>query len=207
LRAGWKKAAEGIEPAQIVGALNKADTHLVRVALVLAESDADGPGGGGEISGDTLDRAAAIVSYTLDCWRALPSGSGLGLSRRDTTLDDAVEVMREWIESHGGSATRRELQSAHVAGARSNHELDELIARYGDTYPGTVTEHLRPRGGRATVIVAAPQRQPPSLGRCSHGYNAPKRVGKPGEQTQSPDVATNLTEGGYIDAEEPSGDE
>lgn len=153
-RERWKKQARE-EPESVAGALNKADTHLARIALVFAEADA--PGRGGEVPADVVERAATVVDFTLDCWRALPEQGSLALSYRDAKLDVGVERLAAWVEERGGQASRRDIQRAHVAGARTANEVDALIGRYRDTYPGRVTEIER--GGNASVEILAPLRR------------------------------------------------
>jgi hypothetical protein len=156
-RGDWKRQADGIESMTVTSALRKADVHLSRVALVLAEAE-DPEGSNAIVSDEVVERAAAIVQFTLDCWRALPANGSLALSRRDEQLDQGVAKLLTWLEDHGGKASKRELQRARVAGARTKDELDALIKRFEATYPGTVTEESSSRGGRATVVVSAPLR-------------------------------------------------
>ena len=94
-RKRYKTAARGCESASTSAALVKADVHLARIALVLAEAGA--PGRGGEVAVSEVSRAARIVDFTLDCWRALPEQGGLALSRVDWHLD------RTSIDSSHGS--------------------------------------------------------------------------------------------------------
>ena len=173
-RNRWKAQARALETASTAAALVKADVHLARVALVFAE--AESPTAGGEIAGDLVDRAAAIVEFALGCWRALPEQDGLALSRRDATLDRSIVRLIAWLEEHGGEASRRELQRAHVAGVRTAGDLDALLDRYEATYPGTVTEARQPHGrGLPTVVVKAPRRRaftqvsPPGDTKVSNG--------------------------------------
>jgi hypothetical protein len=156
-RAAWKIQAGGIETASTAAALGKADIHLWRVALVLAE--ADQPGKGGLIVGELVRRAIRIVQFTLDCWRALPEQGTLALSRRDETLDRGITRLIAWLDEHGGKATRRELQRAHVAGVRTAADLDALLERYEAAYPGSVTTMEPDQGGLPTVVVKAPRRR------------------------------------------------
>ena len=158
-RQVWKREARGAEPPSVTAALVKADIHLARIALVLAELDH--PGRGGEISRDVLERAAEIVAFTLDCWRALPEHNlGLGLSRRDAILSTAVGKLAAWLEERPERrAARREIQRACVAGARKASDLKALLDEYEQTYPGSITEDEPPGGGRSTIVVVAPRRK------------------------------------------------
>lgn len=157
-RATWKAQARKVETASTAAALWKADIHLARVALALAEAQA--PATGGEVCDELIERAAAIIRYTLDCWRALPEQEGLTLSRRDATLDRGIARLIAWLEERGGQATRRQLQRAHVAGVRTPDELRALLERYEATHPGAVTEEQPGGGGLSTIVVRAPLRHP-----------------------------------------------
>ena len=156
-RRAWKAQAHTIETATTSGALIKADTHCARVALVLAEADA--PAAGGQITAELIDRAAAIVAYTLDCWRALPEQGGMSLNYRDGMLDRSIPRLVAWLDEHGGVATRRDLQRAHVAGVRTAKDLDLLLGRYDATYPGTVADIEPERGGLPVRTVRSPLRR------------------------------------------------
>jgi Protein of unknown function (DUF3987) len=158
-RKRYKAAARGLESASTSAALVKADVHLARVALVLAEASA--PARGGNVGADVVHRAARIVEFTLDCWRALPEQGGLALSRVDWHLDRSIDRLVAWLEEHGGQASRRELQRAHVAGVRTSSDLDALLKRYEQRFPASVVNE-RQEGGRGlpTVVVKAPRRSP-----------------------------------------------
>jgi hypothetical protein len=155
-RSAWKRQASGVETATMATALGKADVHLARIALVLAE--ADQPGSSGFVSAEHVESASWIVDFALNCWRALPANGGMSLTRKDETLDHGVSKLLGWLESHGGRASRRDLQMAHVGGARTSDDLDALIQRYEAIFPGTVTEERSKHGGPMTIIVSAPRR-------------------------------------------------
>jgi hypothetical protein len=99
------------------------------------------------------------MEFTLDCWRALPEQGTLALSRRDEILDRGLTRLIAWLEEHGGTPSRRELQQARVGGARTAQELEALLERYEATYPGSVTQQHPERGGLPTTIVRAPSRR------------------------------------------------
>ena len=133
----------------------KADVHLARVALVLAELDA--PGTGGMVNADTMERAAKIVDFTLDCWRALPEQGSFALSYRAERLNAAVDRLTAWLEEHG-EANRRQLLRLHVAGVQSAGDLDDLLRRYEQIHPGRV-EIEQPEGrGRPGQVIYPPLR-------------------------------------------------
>jgi len=158
-RKRWKTQARRFESASTSAALVKADVHLARIALVLAEAQA--PGRGGEVPVGVIERAAEIVDFTLNCWRALPEQGGLALSRRDQQLDASIGRLVAWLDERGGKASRRDIQRACVAGVRTATDLDALLRRYEDMFPGTVsTEDQEGGRGLPTVVVAAPARRP-----------------------------------------------
>ena len=159
-RRQWKAEARGAEAPSVTAALVKADVHAARIALVLAEAEQPGADGG-TITAATMERAAAVVQFTLDCWRALPDqGEGLGLSWRDRALNAGVRKLVAFLEERPDrQATRREVQRARVAGARKPGEVDALLADYELTYPGSLLEVTPSRGGRPVVIVKAPIRR------------------------------------------------
>ena len=95
--------------------------------LVLAE--ADRPAAGGTITASLIVRAAEIVNFTINCWRALPEQGGLALTQRDEKLDRAILRLIAWLEEHGGESDRRELQRHRVAGVRTPQDLDALLER------------------------------------------------------------------------------
>jgi hypothetical protein len=157
-RRAWKQQAREPEPPGVSAALEKADRHLARIALVLAE--ADQPGAGGPVGEDVIERAAQLVSFVLDSWRALPEqGTGLGLTRRDQVLGDAVERLAAWVEDRPArQATTRQIQRAGVAGVRKVAEVKALVGEYEERYPATVETTAPERGGHPVTTVHARKR-------------------------------------------------
>lgn len=154
-RRRWKAdAVGGAESASVTGAMVKADVQAARVALVLAESLE--PGKGGPIPPEAIDAAITIVDYVIGCWRALPESQTLALSRRDETLDRAVDQLRAWLEDHGGRATRRDLMRAHVAGCRTAADLDALLERYRATYPNCLATERPAGASRPALVIYSP---------------------------------------------------
>lgn len=158
----WKAQARHTdENASTSAALVKADIHLLRVTLTLAESML--PGAGGAISCEVVDAASRIVGFTLDCWRALPEAQSMALSRRDEVLDTGVEHLADWLEQHGGTALREVLLRSQVAGVKTAADLDELLDRYEATYPGAVIKGESTGGRPPCTVFAPPRRQLASL--------------------------------------------
>jgi hypothetical protein len=197
----WKYQARNGEPAGVSAALVKADVHLARVALVLAEAELAHPGVGGHIRAGIVQRAAAIVDYTLDCWRALPESGGLALSVRDQKLDAAGEKLVAYLEAQGGEATRRQLQRNHVAGSRTAEELTALLKRYEAANPGCVLKARPQHGGHEQVVVKAPRRVPKrrlSKSMSPNGDIETDTAPNADEQRDSGDVTTGDIGGGDI---------
>ena len=94
----WKTPAED-ETATVAAARGKADRHLARIALVFAEAESPADPTN-HITDDTVHRAALIVEYTIDCWRALPEQGGFSLTRRDEILYNAIPRL-----VHGSKST------------------------------------------------------------------------------------------------------
>jgi hypothetical protein len=136
-RRRWIEASLEPAPLFVTEAFGKADTHLLRIAGILAE--ADEPGGTTPVSAETMERAARWVDFTIDCWRAQTDTQSLGLSWKDKALDAGVNTWRAYIDKHGGAVTRRQMQMHKIAGANTALQFQALLAHYEATYPGCVT--------------------------------------------------------------------
>jgi hypothetical protein len=158
--ARWKRQARGAESAATSAALDKSDIQCARVALIISESIH--PGAGGPVGLDAMTSAVAIVEYAMNCWRALPDQSAFALSIRDEKLAQKVDQLASWLETRaGGQATKREIQQARVAGARTAKDLNILLTEYAAVHPGALLAD-QPTGARGPsgVIVKAPARHP-----------------------------------------------
>ena len=155
-QARWKRQARDGESAATSRALEKADVHLLRVALVLAE--AEKPAQGGSVGAELMERATTLIDFTINCWRALPEQGGLSLSMREEKLDQAVDRLCDWVEQHGGETTARVLRRACAGGVRTSADLELVLGRYEARYPGTVTQE-KPAHGPLTTVVRAPRRR------------------------------------------------
>lgn len=154
----WKRATRGSEAPSVIAALAKADEQALRIGLVLAESDAPGTEDG-QVNADQIRCAISVVDYVLDVWRAMPGGQvALALSRRDEVLDAAVEDLVAWLDRQGGSAARRDIQRARVAGVRTPEALGALLDRYEAIYPGSVRTERTGKAGPPSKKVYAPRR-------------------------------------------------
>jgi hypothetical protein len=174
---------------------------------VLAEAEA--PGRGGAVEAEIVERAAALVDFSMDCFRALPEQGALALSRRDAVLDQGIDRLIDYLEGHGGVATRRDLQQAHVAGCRTSRDLDALLDRYSDSFPGCVVETTPERGGLPTIVVKAPIRRASLTSVSPLATPTEALSSKTHEQTRSDGVDTGYTDvgvaTGYTAESEQSG--
>lgn len=158
-RGVWKRQARDGEMASVAAALVKADVHLARIVLVLAE--AEDAATGGPIAADLVERSAAIVDFTLNCWRALPEQGSFALTYRDSILDKGITKLIAYLENRGpGPSTKRDLQQGRVGGARTAEDLDALLRRYEASFPGSIEEMPHEHGGKPTVLVWPPKRRP-----------------------------------------------
>jgi Bifunctional DNA primase/polymerase, N-terminal/Protein of unknown function (DUF3987)/Primase C terminal 1 (PriCT-1) len=184
-RRAWKDQSRHAESPAVEGALTKADKHLARVALVFAE--ADQPGVGGDVGSGPVDRAAEIIEFTVDCWRALPEQASLMLTQRDRALYPGVDTLYAWIERRPERiASTRQIQMARVAGARTPAALEALLERYLEVYPGSAVTESSNHGGKATVWWTAPRRDPT----VATGNTGMHSDGNPDEHEGSSGVAT-----------------
>jgi hypothetical protein len=166
-QATWKQRMRSGEKTPGIG---KADIHAARVALVIADSMNARPGQAGFITSEAMDSAIAIVNYSLQVGQEFPAGEILALSRRDEVLAPAVEVLRRHLERMPGqSASRREIQHAHIAGVRSTKDVNVLLSAYEDQFPGCVRTENPPSGsgGKPRIMVHAPARHAPQPRVCS----------------------------------------
>ena len=138
----------------------KATLQLARIALVLQVADHPEqiPQ---EMAGETLERAAQVVSYFVEAELALDvteasAAADVGTRR----LDEGVQVLIDWLRRRPGQVARlRDLQAAHVAGCRTAEEVHKLVARYRETHPDCVSEERTDGVSRGPVplLVRAPQ--------------------------------------------------
>ncbi|HYW88823.1 MAG TPA: hypothetical protein VFB50_13700, partial [Chloroflexota bacterium] len=135
-------------------ALAKADVHVLRGGVVLAELTT--PGQAADVSVEVMAAAVQVVEYTLACWRAMGSVEHLSLSRRDEALNTAIPRLVAWLERHG--PVNSDLIRRHqVAGVHTAAELKALLNRYAEMYPGVID--TTQTGGRPATLVSPPRRR------------------------------------------------
>jgi hypothetical protein len=116
------------------GALGKADTHTLRVALALAEMEQPGARDA-RISLDVLERAIAVVDFSIACWAHETPNPIIGLTYKDGKLDAAVDTMRAWLRDMDGDWVPRATLANKKVGGRYAAERAEVFNRYALTYP------------------------------------------------------------------------
>jgi Protein of unknown function (DUF3987) len=155
----WK--AEGKHTSNstaLNGVMQKLGLQVLVVALVLAELDDPVTSRTLLVSEDAMSRAITWVTFSLDCWRALPEAGGLALSYRIKELDGAVDKIVAWLDEHTPVARKSQLLSAHVGGVRTAGEMSEVVDRYKEVHPGCVwTQPANAQGGRPGTIICSPR--------------------------------------------------
>ena len=154
----WKAAGKHANSSTALnGVMQKLGLQALVVALVLAELDDPVTSKDLVVSEDVMSRALTWVTFSLDCWRALPDAGGIALSYRDEKLDTMVDKTRAWLDEHGPKASSGELSRACVGGARTAADREAMIDRYAQRYPGCVwTKRPGSNGGRPGVFVCSP---------------------------------------------------
>jgi hypothetical protein len=142
----------------------KAPLQLARLALLLHVADHPDqiPR---EIAGETLERAAQVVASFVEAELALDvteasAAADVGTRR----LDEGVQTLIDWLRRRPGQVARQgDLVRAHVAGCRTADEVSRLLDRYGETYPGCVSEERLDgvSSGPVPVLVRAPSQRLP----------------------------------------------
>ena len=132
-RREWRTRAQELGQGEEGGALGKADSQTMRLAVVLAELEAPGCIRG-RISADALDRAAQVVDFSAACWADMPPSNPMALSYKDRELNPRVELMRAWLRGRG-RVKERDLKRAYAAGARKAGDQAEMFKAFRETYP------------------------------------------------------------------------
>lgn len=151
----WRaEASDKCQTSASTSFLAKGGEHAARMALVLSEVSAAGDAAAanrsrvttGQIPVWAVRAAADLVDYCAAVWRILPgSDTALTLSYTEARIAERDGVLNAWLRKHGGSATKREIQAAKVAGARTPSAVKALIDRHRDIY-GEESTVLESRG-------------------------------------------------------------
>lgn len=154
------EAGEMHQTAASTSFLAKGGEHSARIALVLAEisaaGDAAARGHGrvaeGQIPLWAVRAAVDIVDYCAAVWRALPNVEApLSRSWAEARVAEKDGQLNAWLRNHGGQATKREIQAAKVAGARTPAAVQALIDRHKEIYG----EDAIALGQRGQIVVYA----------------------------------------------------
>jgi len=178
----WKQAAQAFGKAWRRGettsfgqqVIAKASLHLAHVALVLHVA-ANPERITAEVSGETMERAAALINYFVDSALSLDVIEASAAADIPTRrLDEGVGKLTQWLRRRPCRVARiGDLAKAHVAGCRTRDEVDQLVHRYGEVYPGCVTEGRLPgatSGPETTLILAPPPPQTSATSATSATY-------------------------------------
>jgi hypothetical protein len=184
-------AAGGSQTGSFKGAHAKAVGTCARLVLLLhAMRVACRENPYAAVDREAVDAATTLTAYFLEHGQRVHAA----LSPVEMASLDAVA---EWIRSHGGATTVRELQRANVAGVKTRDDAIELLERLQTAgYEG-----LEPSARRRTIFTLRPSdtrhfRAPPLVessdvghGRNIHGGAADDRecstegIGQPGVVT------------------------
>lgn len=136
----WADRYDDAPGDYVRAALTKAGEQSLRLALVLAESNA--PGRGGEIPPAVMTSAVALMDYFLDVWAHMPTEmSAVG----DWQHEQVAYKVLHWLERRKTrdslgrrSATRRDIQMAKVCGVKTADEAEQLVRAFGKLFPDAV---------------------------------------------------------------------
>jgi hypothetical protein len=147
-----------------LAALPKAIRYCVRLALLLAEverAELDfAPGRDLVLNVGYIERARAIVDYSLAAWNALGSEASVSLSYKAAVADEAIPKILEYLARKGGGPINANiLRNNNVAGIQTVGDLGPILDRYEAKYPGTI-EFVREgfTKGRRKRMIRLPMR-------------------------------------------------
>ena len=95
----------------------RATEHLARVAAILTAFD-----GADRIELATVENAAMLVAYSLDCWR------GIFGSRREVEVTDNACKLFVWMERKGGEVSEAAILRLGPRATRGRASRDEALA-------------------------------------------------------------------------------
>ena len=137
-------------PRQMESVWAKMRSHFLRLALVLhllraacGEADPDA------LDTDTMARAESLIEYFKEhCWR---SWGRLGASQADVR----ATRLYEWVVSHGGKTTPRDLVRHRITGLTKMSDAEKLLEDLADRGLGRLGQHRATNGKTVTVFTAA----------------------------------------------------
>jgi len=163
LGAEWAaRARTGEASPTTLAALMKATRQVVRFAVNLAEFeralfDADQPEQDQTLTVEILDRAAQIVNYNVAVWDAVGDGMPFARTSQLGHLDEPINHILQYLEHRGGGPIPiRDLYRYRVGGITSRKDLDPVLARYEERFPGTRGESET--AGRPVETIRLPLR-------------------------------------------------
>lgn len=153
-------AEDPAEPEQVRSFARKAPAHLARLAMCLSEASQAFQAiyTAAPLALGSLEAAMRLMEYFMAHRRQLRlRPENLMVRPFDRGRDEAVEMLYDWLRRiPGGRALKREVKHAHVAGARTTHDVEALLGHYERTYPGCVVQELPETGGKEATVVYLP---------------------------------------------------
>ena len=122
---------------------------------------------------DVVQAAAELVRYfvyqALACRTEEPSAAA---DRQTRELDTGVAKLLRWMQRRPDRwATARDIKRATIAGLKTPAEVDRVLDRYAEIYPGCVVAARAPGASRGAVgrVVYLPGHQPSDDSDARHG--------------------------------------
>jgi hypothetical protein len=158
MRDGYE--TEGRRESWEVAAKMPGHVAAIALALHVGVHVANGEVVPRRLDRSTLEAAGRWGDYFLSQSRRLRQvGVNLMASLAERNQDEAVDRLDAWLLGQpDNSATRREIQRARVAGCRTAKDVDAMLRRYGETYPGSVVDEV-PGHATSGLRVARKNRQ------------------------------------------------
>lgn len=129
----------------------KGGSHFLRLALVLSEA---GRPAAGNIDTRALDAAETLLDYFTAEVHALPvKQHNLMMAPYQRGQDEAVDRLETYARQQSDyRVSKRDVRHRHIAGCRTTADVDALLKRYGETYPGHVASEWD-RGDRTWIYA------------------------------------------------------
>jgi hypothetical protein len=135
-------------PYELHGPWSKLRSYCLRVAVVLHELQnvfAESPSE--TVSARTMSSACDVITYFQGHIRKVYR------SLRTTSEDRRIERAVQWLKSHDGRATLRNLARNNVAGVKKASEAQRLANDLVDRGLARITEKPSKKGGRTSRVV------------------------------------------------------
>jgi DNA polymerase-1 len=162
LRADWdRRRDEASDVPSVLAAFGKADRHVLRIALALAEAGLEvlppNPTAM-PLPPDMLWAAARWYEFIVASWGSLFNGAPAALSLRDRQIDQIIDRVIPYLEQRG-KVSSRQLYTNNVGGLASRADTDAVVERYKSRFPGSVEVVKASTGGRPVAWLHPPRRR------------------------------------------------